>query len=174
MTDDAHHEAGSTRGIAWAIALAWAVSAVLAWARPVQGFEARVIVVVLLGVKAITSAGSALWPAVWKGPHAAARRVALACWVASWPGGPWWAVAAVAAVVGALEAHGARWGERVLGALALGGALAVGWNAWRFGPPPLRVFFTATCVVLAAAARGVGKREKPISPSTDEAVRAPS
>ncbi len=162
MTGDVRDEKAKTlrrqKAFAWALPFAWGVLAARLWTRTFPGFEARVIVVALLGATALTAAARAAWADTpGAGPsraYATTRRVAVACWVASWPGGPWWVVAAFAVVIGVLEARHANACERALGALALGGALAVGWNAWRFGPPPLRVFFTATCVVLAAAARG--------------------
>jgi hypothetical protein len=78
---------------------------------------------------------------------------------ASWRSGFWLAWAVVAFALAGLDAARSREDDRTLAPTAIGAAVCVSWNAWRYGVPPLRVFvFAMATGLLAASVRGRGLR----------------
>jgi hypothetical protein len=129
-----------------------ALVAAWAWTRPV-GEPLRAPAVVLASAALLLAISAAIRLETRALTRAAniARSAALVFVIASWDGPPWWASLLAAAAIGAFDARAARAGERSMAGVAIGGAAAVAWNAWRFGAPPQRVFAVAVSAAVALA-----------------------
>jgi hypothetical protein len=130
-----------------------------AWRRPV-GVPMRgpaIVLAIVATMSAFVAAARSSSRPLARGA-AITRSAVLVFVAASWDGPPWWMSAMMSAAIGVADGRSALAEERSLAGVALGGAIAVGWNAWRFGAPASRVFAVAMCAAAAAAAcRGRGQ-----------------